>query len=169
MYYPDLHTECDIESGPDTRAVGWLGPPHPFAQAPASPVFLASLARHVETAWSPASTVGLSHCPFCDQPIRRGTWSQSEALWIPTLEAVYVAPAAVLHFVSEHSYAPPEEFVQAVLDCPPQGSRSFLTLLHQLPFWWSLMVGDHSVDQALGQAIARRRNAARRGPPGGRA
>ena len=157
MYYPDLHTECDLESGPDTRAVGWLSPNHPFTSAPPSPHFLRCLSRHLEAAWSPAVALGSQHCAFCGQRIRRTGRSQSEALWIPTLEAVYVAPAAVLHYVSEHGYAPPEEFVQAVLDCPPQGSRSYLTLLHQLPCWWYLMVGDHSIDEVLAQAFERRR------------
>jgi hypothetical protein len=158
MYYPDLHTECDLESGPDTRAVGWLSPNHPFNCAPASPLFLRCLSRHLDTAWYPGVAVGSHICAFCDQRIRRLGLPPSEALWIPTLEAVYVAPAAVLHYVSEHGYAPPEEFVQAVLDCPPQGSRSYLTLLHQLPYWWSLMVGDHSVDEVLEQASQRRRS-----------
>ncbi|MEO8030664.1 MAG: hypothetical protein ABJC74_16315 [Gemmatimonadota bacterium] len=157
MYYPDLHTECDIDSGPDTRAIGWLHPGHPFPAEPSAPLFLRCLARHVETAWFPAASVGPSSCRFCGQSLRRANRAASEALWIPTREAVYVAPAAILHYASEHSYAPPEEFVLAVLACPPQGSRSYLTLLRQLPTWWGLMVGDHSVDEVREQAMARRR------------
>lgn len=163
MYYPDLHTECDIDSGPDTRAVGWLSPDHPFRARPASPGFLACLARHVETAWSPAASVGQHDCEFCGQPLRREPRIRrlprlaSETLWIPTAEAVYVAPAAILHYVSEHSYAPPEVFVLAVQACPPQGSRQYFALLHGLPTWWSLMLGDHSIEEVLAQAAARRR------------
>jgi hypothetical protein len=163
MYYPDLHTECDIDSGPDTRAVGWLSPDHPFRSRPASPAFLACLARHVETAWGPAASLGPHDCEFCGQPLRREHRTRrlpavpSETLWIPTADAVYVAPAAILHYVSEHSYAPPEVFVLAVLACPPQGSRQYFALLRGLPTWWSLMLGDHSIDEVLAQAAARRR------------
>lgn len=158
MYYPDLHTECDIDSGPDTRAVGWLSPDHPFPTRPASPVFLACLARHIETAWGPAASMGQYSCEFCGQPLRREVRfgrqvpMASETLWIPTAAAVYVAPAAILHYVSEHSYAPPEEFILGVLACPPQGTRPYFALLRGLPTWWSLMLGDRSIDEMLAQA-----------------
>ena len=162
MYYPDLHTECDIDSGPDTRAVGWLSPEQPFPVRPANPGFLACLSRHVETAWGPAASLSPQRCEFCGQPLRRKLRREqypgmaSEALWIPTAGAVYVAPAAILHYVSEHSYSPPAQFVLALLACPPQGSRHYFALLRGLPTWWSLMLGDHSIDEVMAQAATRR-------------
>jgi hypothetical protein len=162
MYYPDLHTECDIDSGPDTRAVGWLSPEKAYRTQPAAPGFLACLARHVETAWGPAASLSQHHCDFCGQALRREARPErsarqaSEALWIPTEAAVYVAPAAILHYVSEHNYAPPHEFVLALLACPPQGSRRYFALLRGLPTWWSLMLGDHSIEEVAAQAAARR-------------
>jgi len=101
MYYPDLHTECAVDSGPDTRAVGWLSPLHPFVTRPASPSLLRRLADHLEAAWSPADSLGPGDCEFCGQPVRRRSQSgqrrpHSEALWIPGPAVVYVAPGAVL-------------------------------------------------------------------------
>lgn len=162
MYYPDLHTECALDSGPETRAVGWLDPAHPFPTRPASPRFLRRLADHLESAWSPADSLGPGGCQFCGQPIRPRTAAglrrlHSEALWIPGPGVVYVAPGAVLHYVSEHSYAPPEEFVAAVMACPIQGSREYLALLRRLPTWWTLMLGGQTLEEAEARAALRRR------------
>jgi len=55
----------------------------------------------------------------------------------------------ILHYVAEHGYAPPEEFITAVLACPPQGSREYLRLLHGLRTWWSHMLGSKSVEDVL--------------------
>ena len=50
-------------------------------------------------------------------------------MWVPTAEAVYVAPEMVVHYVTDHGYLPPDEFRRAVTDCPPQGSPEFMRLL----------------------------------------
>jgi hypothetical protein len=51
------------------------------------------------------------------------------ALYIPTADCVYVAPLMIVHYVREHSYRPPEEFMAAVLECPAQGSADYLALI----------------------------------------
>jgi len=48
-----------------------------------------------------------------------------------------VAPALVIHYVEAHGYTPPDAFVQAVLACPPQGSREYFALMRRLPAWWA--------------------------------
>jgi hypothetical protein len=35
-------------------------------------------------------------------------------------------PALAVHYISDHSYYPPEEFIAAVMDAPPVGSVAFL-------------------------------------------
>ena len=155
-YYPDLSTECYFESGPEVRAIGWLSADHAFSQGAVSPEFFARLEEHVTTAWFPVATMGWHACEFCSLPTARGLKFSRYArlgsgnLWIPTASVVYVAPAMILHYIAEHGYAPPEEFIAAVLDCPPQGSREYLTLLHGLPTWWTQMhLGTKSVEDAL--------------------
>jgi hypothetical protein len=50
-------------------------------------------------------------------------------LYVPTPERVYVAPAMILHYVADHQYRPPDEFVLALEACPPQGSPEYLALI----------------------------------------
>ena len=154
-YYPDLSTECYFESGPEVRAIGWLSAAHTFNQGTVSPDFFTRLVEHVTTAWFPAVAMGVHGCEFCSLPTARGlkfsryARLSSENVWIPAPGVVYVAPAMILHYVAEHGYAPPEEFVAAVLVCPPQGSREYFTLLHGLRTWWAQMQGDKSVEDAF--------------------
>ena len=115
------------------------------------------------TAWFPVVEMGWHACEFCSLPTARGLQFSRYArlgsgnLWIPTASAVYEAPAMILHYIADHGYAPPEEFIAAVLDCPPQGSRAYLTLLHGLPTWWTRMrLGDKSVEDAFKAAQHRR-------------
>jgi hypothetical protein len=47
---------------------------------------------------------------------------------------VYAAPDAIFHFVTEHSYKPPEEFVEAVLNGPTPTSQEYQELLVKLGY-----------------------------------
>ena len=90
-------------------------------------------------AWGPgeaASFCGFHECELCrDDQVRllsqRGDRyvRANGQLYIPTAESVYIAPLMIVHFVGEHSYRPPEEFMAALLECPAQGSADYLALI----------------------------------------
>lgn len=46
-------------------------------------------------------------------------------LWIPGDGCVYVAPSLVAHYIRAHRYAPPQEFVDAVLRCPDMHTEEY--------------------------------------------
>jgi len=52
-------------------------------------------------------------------------------VWIPAANAVYIAPEMILHYIRGHSYRPPDEFVEAVLVAPDQGSEDYMALIGQ--------------------------------------
>jgi len=54
-------------------------------------------------------------------------------------------------------YAPPEEFVMALMACPVQGTHEYLARLRRLPTWWTLMLGEQSLEQVEARAALRRR------------
>lgn len=43
--------------------------------------------------------------------------------------AIYAAPALIYHYVIEHQYQPPQEFIDAVMNGPQPGSSEHVTLL----------------------------------------
>jgi hypothetical protein len=65
-------------------------------------------------------------------PGRRDPRREYRNLYVPTPERVYIAPAMILHYVVEHRYRPPDEFMHALQQCPPQGSGEYVTLIEPL-------------------------------------
>jgi hypothetical protein len=157
-YFPDLSTKCSFESGPEVRAIGWLSAEHAFTQGTVSPEFFTRLAEHVTTAWQPVVTFGMHGCEFCSLAVAgaprfpRFARLSCANVWIPAPGRVYVAPGMILHYVADHGYAPPAEFIAAVFACPPQGSREYFTLLHSLPVWWAQVMTDWSLEEAFKDA-----------------
>lgn len=47
-------------------------------------------------------------------------------------QAVYAAPDLIIHYVVEHLYQPPQEFVDAIMDGPQPGSEGFASLVRPL-------------------------------------
>ena len=130
------------------RAVGWLEHPNPFDEVPrrwwstwwprAGGVHrdvikrLEQLVRQTREQFSQLAFLGVHTCSLCvaagNNGKREGGWSQ-ENLIIPGDGEVFVAPGGILHYVLEHSYLPPERFIQAVMRCPPCGSSEHLDAL----------------------------------------
>jgi len=136
VFYPDLGTGCQVDRGDHVRAVGWLSPDHLFPTGPVLSELIAAPRSHVRSPWQPVLVMGPHFCEFCPRPAAgAGRVGGSRNIWIPSASVVYVAPELVVHYVESHGYRPPDEFVAAVLACPPQGSPEFLEMLR--PFGYS--------------------------------
>jgi len=68
--------------------------------------------------WPVAS--GFHTCELC------GLFRASGKVAVPTNSVLFVAPEMVLHYVEQHSYRPPRDFVDAVLSCPLPGSPEYV-------------------------------------------
>jgi hypothetical protein len=125
-YYPDL---TPFEYKPDEHAmlnVGWLSKEHPFPRGPVPKAFADELRRMAEV---PVHlTRGCHVCDFCVppadiiavEPRYEDVWEMfrcgnGEVHVRSETNIVYCAPALVIHYVSEHQYQPPSEFIAAVL------------------------------------------------------
>lgn len=156
MYSADLATECQVAHGPAVRAVGWLEHGHAFPTGPILKSFISALRAHVTDAgrWLAVVAAGGHSCDLggCDRS------AGTQHVIIPTKHCVYVAPDLIVHYVEAHSYAPPNEFVEAVLACPEQSSAAYVELLVPFASTWRLdAAGVHRI--AAGAPERRRERA----------
>lgn len=124
-WFPDMGHEAMVESGDHVRAVGWLHGGHPFPRGKISPEFTEKLGRIVERRhhcvdelyWAAAG--GYHTCELCGNA--RGTAN----LGVPAGDVLFVAPEMVLHYIEQHGYLPPEEFIAAVIASPLPGTSEY--------------------------------------------
>ena len=130
MYYPDLTPYCyledddsdpDVPDIPNVINIGWLETPHPFPTKKASEELLDALFEKCLTTVN--ATRGWHQCQFCDVPTwgvevsRHGkrTFLGDAEIRVKAKDGrVYAAPNLIYHYVSEHDYDPPREFVESL-------------------------------------------------------
>jgi hypothetical protein len=132
-WYPDLGHLNYFDDGPvdstNFRAIGWLARNQEFSQGAVNPPFLERLRELLLAPWQPLLFMGVHSCELCPpQRIVAGKFvvpMGSHNLFIPGERCVYVAPELIVHYIEAHQYKPPEEFVGALLACPPTGSAEY--------------------------------------------
>ena len=141
MHYSDLES-CTLFSNiarVPVLAVGWLQSGHIYAEGEVDPTIVDRLCALLANPWQPALALGVHQCEYCRLTggptiFARGHFRIGlgvNNLFVPTSEVVYVAPSTILHYMDAHEYAPPIEFCDAVMACPPMRSMSYLRLIAQ--------------------------------------
>ena len=105
--------------------VGWLHPDHAFRQGEVSADFTERL-REFALRWGASTNdldwgvcMGFHSCEFCDKSHNTGRFG------VPSGNILFVAPTMIVHYVEQHRYAPPNEFVSAVLKSPLPGTQEY--------------------------------------------
>jgi hypothetical protein len=111
MYYPDLSPYVYLGSERNTFNVGWLDNAHPYPTGEVPELFVKRLFTCLTITVKP--TLGAHRCDLCNGE----SWGE-EIRVFGQGEIVYAAPTMIYHYVVDHHYRPPEEFIQAVLDGP---------------------------------------------------
>ncbi len=122
MIYPDL-TPCDYSKDRFTElptAVGWLGEDD-YRRGAVEKKFVRKLIKIYQE--SPFREDlhyrGLHPCPYCgvdgetDSPFGIVHIGARNIL-IPSGETLYYSPSTIIHYITDHSYAPPDCFLQAI-------------------------------------------------------
>ena len=117
------------------RAVGWLAHGHEFKQGGVDLAAVDKLRTLLVSPWQPDRFRGGHRCDICLASGQVRLPAGSNNLFVPAEESVYVAPELLLHYIEEHRYKPPDEFVRAMLNCPPTASAAYLQRLRELGFW----------------------------------
>ncbi len=70
-------------------------------------------------------TRGFQECPFCGASGLAITNQKGNKIYIGDAEIrvkskkgrIFAAPTLIIHYVKEHSYLPPQEFIEAIMEC----------------------------------------------------
>ena len=141
MYFPDLKL-CSYHHGPHDAAnwrvpllaVGWLQRPHKFKTG-VTPSFLIeklkAMAEQTHWSYGEFSFRGPHECAFCPDlaPCSQGIPGSHVNLFVPGDGVVYAAPAAIVHYIEEHSYLAPPAFLEAAQQCPDCTSAAYRAAL----------------------------------------
>ena len=144
MYFPDLSPYTLTKKNYGELNVGWLGEGHPFPQGNSPPAFVERLkqfcAFHVHLVRC------ICPCFLCepwgfvaqDTSEREKIFKEvhrvevnGELIHLGSAEIrvlgkerkIYAAPDLIYHYVAAHKYLPPQEFIDAVMTCPPDWCR----------------------------------------------
>lgn len=140
MYYLDLspfqYQSRPLEIGP-TLNVGWLCPEHEFQTGKPDPRFLDAL-------WAYCLQPIVEHrgyhiCEFCAlapdasrHTSRQGRTNKLGSKLICVFDSestAYLSPDLIFHYVLEHNYAPPDDYVRAVVSGPRPGTEEYAKLV----------------------------------------
>jgi len=122
-YYSDLSSyEYTEENSPGVLLnVGWLDADHPYTTGFLSDEVLSAILKLCE---NPVNrTRGFHLCPFCEAPsfgVRvQGPTKQillgsAEIRVAGDNNQIYTAPDLIYHYISNHQYKPPDEFLLAL-------------------------------------------------------
>ncbi len=119
-------------------SVGWLGPSLSFQTGSAPNDFFDRLTALIADPWHPPFAAAGGHsCELCQPGVqsvsrfsgREFSSHSVQNIFVPHGGRVFVAPEGIAHYIACHRYVPPEEFMQAVLECPDVRSMAFKKLL----------------------------------------
>jgi hypothetical protein len=106
MYFKDL----DIENrafNVQLIKIGWLDNEHVFNIGPIPKKFIDKLKKIKPNVRS----FGYHKCPFCNE--KQG--SNRYVLKIEDTLQCYDAPDMIIHYIEDHNYLPPQEFIDHIL------------------------------------------------------
>lgn len=124
-WYPDLGTETIVTEGPHVRAVGWLSSEHEFPTGETPPAVLEHVREFCQR-WQDCLEAlsfplfgGVHQCEVCHSSTGYGN------VGVPAGDLLYVAPELLAHYIEAHRYAPPAEFVTAIMASPLPGTPEY--------------------------------------------
>jgi hypothetical protein len=141
-YFADLSRYAFVAAGSRAaRNVGWLDENHAFPTEPPHPELLRAIWEYCMFLVMP--TRGLHSCAlcksgnntFCRQDTKL-TLGSGEIRVFSASGDTYAAPNMIYHYVLEHHYRPPEEFLQAIEQGPRPGSDEYVGHLEGLHVPW---------------------------------
>jgi hypothetical protein len=142
-YLADL-SPCTYLDRDGTRgliSVGWLSKTVPVPTGPVAADVRARLTELLVSPYCPVSFFGSHLCEFCapatTHPHDHSYPDGSANLLVPGDRAIFACPELIAHYIDEHGYQPPNDFLAAVSLCPPIDSADYFRRLLEVggPVW----------------------------------
>jgi len=146
-YFKDLSPYAYMEDhgtlNLPTLNIGWLSNREPFQKGRSARGFKDKLLRFCSDEFVVLIARGFHTCEFCGlkeqwYKERQGKYGE-KASWasigdgeirVLGKSAVYAAPTLIYHYVLEHQYKPPREFIEAILAGEPDSKEQQELLSH---------------------------------------
>jgi len=115
--------------------VGWLDEFNDFPKGETSQEFKDKLRFYFK--FPQQQTCGFRSCCFCYKedglPKEGQRWyiSDSEIWIVGKNNKIYASPKMIVHYVEQHNYLPPPEFIEAVLNGPLPGSDEYNNIISE--------------------------------------
>ena len=108
------------------RAVGWLSHDHEYPSGLVDRAVFDRLEELLRDPWQPTICMGVFGCELCRfAPEAHG----ARNLFVPSGGVVFVCPELILHYINAHGYAPPDQFLSALMSCPDTRSLEYKRML----------------------------------------
>jgi membrane protease YdiL (CAAX protease family) len=145
-YFADLtdytYIPTDYASRPGTKNVGWLSAGHAFETGEPTEEFLERLWNYCTVSVAP--TRGVHGCEFCPGKDVHLAERNGNKLQLGTSEIrvfsdagdIYAAPTLIYHYVRDHGYKPPGQFIQALMAQPTPPAAAYFHQLAQASLEW---------------------------------
>ena len=147
-YFKDLTIysyHCERQ-WPMQNNVGWLGPGQLFPTWKPSEGVLDLLWNYCKVRIK--QTRGLHDCHMCWEwgAPHQFSWKgegqhlgSAEIRVFSNRGTIFAAPNLIFHYVSDHGYRPPEEFLEALSETPCPPDPEYFRRLQNLRYTWSLI------------------------------
>ena len=140
-FFEDLTLYRYVEPEP-SKNVGWLDGKHAFTTGDMDPVLIGRLTKL--TRYSVRSARGVFFCEICISPSTVSHLIGDELCALGTAEirvfgndgSSYAAPNLLVHYILEHNYKPPDEFLTALAEGPFPPDKEYFDKLDELGLKW---------------------------------
>ena len=133
MYFEDF-TNYSFLYYENTKNIGWLDKAYPYSKGKVSEEFIDKLWGYLGVSINRIR--GFRNCSLCTTTYKGTSEAtyKGEVIMLGYAEIrvlsedgknSYAAPDLIYHYILEHEYKPPEEFIQAVLKGPKPGSTEY--------------------------------------------
>lgn len=126
MYFEDLTSYEYVKIPEKSFNVGWLDDKHEFTKGEPPLGFVEKLEQYKHH--TAMLTKGFHMCQFCSDDVPKKSYSSNEIRVVSSEGKLYASPTMIIHYVKEHNYLPPQEFIDAVMNGPYPGSPEYLTM-----------------------------------------
>jgi hypothetical protein len=137
-FYEDLSHYNYTHHSKRELNIGWLEKGQPFNMGEVPAGFIDRLNLYLNSDFTLFHCLGDHDCEFCEK--RESACCEIRVVSIDG--QVYAAPELIKHYIEAHSYLPPQEFIDAVMNGPAPGTKEYGDIVRRLPESWEQRLPD---------------------------